>query len=206
MASKVAKVGGGGVTIDTSSLDRFARQLKSSTPQMRKRFRDRMKQGLEVVADDARGRAGEFSTSIPMAIRSRSSITTKGVNGYVEVPKGRSGAAGVAVLFEFGNSTKRHGYAGGGSTSFRHPVFNSSGQKSRGASKTGGAWAADRGASINTGSRNTQARKKHGSGWGWATQNTHPFMRPALAAKREVVIELIDQAIKDTVSDLSQNS
>jgi hypothetical protein len=201
-APKTAKVGGGGLSIDTSHLDAFAARLKAASPQVRSKFRNQLKDAIEMVGNDARARAS-WSTTIPTAIRTRTSVTNKGVNGYVEVPKGGTGAARVAVLFEFGNSTKRHGYASTGSVMFRHPVFNSKGQKSWGESKTGGQYAEKRQQANGVSNRHGTG-KRHGTGWGWANQPTKPFMRPALAAKRDKVIDRIDQVLVDTANDLGR--
>jgi hypothetical protein len=93
------------VTIDTSSFAKFARDLKRAEPRLAKSLRTNMKAAGEIVAEDARQRAG-FSSRIPQNIKV--GVAGSRIRVYVSAKK-----APEARPLEHGG---REG-------SFRHPVF-----------------------------------------------------------------------------------
>jgi hypothetical protein len=91
--------------VDTRALNRLARDLRKSAPEAAAAAKTRIRAMAEVVAEDARHRAG-FSTRIPTTIRVRSTGFT------VRIVAGGDAAPDAAPLENKG----REG-------DFRHPVF-----------------------------------------------------------------------------------
>ena len=189
---------GVGLLIDLTDFKQFGTALRHQKPELNRRLRQQLKAAAEIVATDARGRAAEFSTTIPSRIK----VGSNGLTAYVQVRSGGTGAARVATLFELGNSTKRHGYAYSGKETFRHPVFNSKGEPGRGDSTTGGQFAQKRTQAYGVSYRRSPG-KRHGTGWGWADQKTHPFLRPAFEAKRPQVIDAVKNALDETLNTIA---
>lgn len=97
-----------GIEIDTSAFNKFARDLKRAEPALAKSLRTNLKLAGELVAVDARARAG-FSSRIPGKIK----VGVAGKRIRVYVQKIPAPHAGEERAFE-------HGGRGG---KFRHPVF-----------------------------------------------------------------------------------
>lgn len=97
------------VVADTHEFTAFARTLKKVAPEIRAKMMMRLRMAGALVAEDARARASEFSTSIPPSIKVRISAASVVVEAGHGVP--------LAGLSELGNK--------GGSPAgfFRHPVF-----------------------------------------------------------------------------------
>lgn len=94
-----------GVSIDTSSFTKFARDLKEASPELRSALRIELKAAGELVAEEARALAG-FSSRIPGAIK----VSAAG------------NAIKVYVLAKKAPNAKPLEHGGKGGT-FRHPVF-----------------------------------------------------------------------------------
>lgn len=95
--------------VDTRDFSRFARALRRAAPESSRGLRRALRTAGELVAADARMRAGEWSESIPPTIRTR----VRGATVYVEA--GGKGAPFAAAM-EDGSKGNRHRFN-------RHPVF-----------------------------------------------------------------------------------
>ncbi len=100
--------------IDTSSFAAFSRDLKRADPKLQKELRTNLKAAGELVAVDARRRAGAFSSRIPGAIKVG-----------VAAGSSRIGKGGVKIKVYVDAKKAPHGrpYEGiTGNSTFRHPV------------------------------------------------------------------------------------
>jgi hypothetical protein len=104
-----------GFGIDTSALKGLSKDLRRLEDYTARNFRRGMREVGEVVAMEARSKAGEVSKKIAGTIKVRA------VGATVEV---RAGAKDVpeATLLELGNTGSRRSSVAGGGT-FKHPVF-----------------------------------------------------------------------------------
>ena len=94
-----------GISIDTSSFSKFARDLRAVAPELKLELLREMKSAGEIVAEDARSRA-DWSEKIPPAIKVKvSGDTIKVVADAKKAPNAKP---------------IEHGGKGG---TFRHPVF-----------------------------------------------------------------------------------
>ncbi len=134
------------IKIDTSSFTKFAKDLKDADKKLRRELSRNMKLAGELVAADARQRAG-FSSRIPQNIKVgvRANIIRIFVN--------QSGAPEAKPL-------EHHGKEG----TFRHPVF---------------------------GNKDV-----------WVSQPAHPFLAPALAAKKEESVLAAKKAVDDALAEV----
>ncbi len=94
------------VTVDTTSLEKFARNLKADAPKISRVLNTELKAAGELVAVEARLKAGWFSSRIPQTIR----VTASGAKVTV-----KAGGAKAPHAAPFENKGERG--------SFRHPVF-----------------------------------------------------------------------------------
>ena len=99
------------VHVDTADFSRFADALKRAAPEIRTRLRPRLQEAGELVAEEARSRAGEVSATVPSSIKVRVTGAAS-----VAIVAGGSGVP-MAGLLELGNAGRN-----GGAT-FRHPVY-----------------------------------------------------------------------------------
>lgn len=94
-----------GISIDTSSFSKFARDLRAVAPELKLELLREMKQAGEIVAEDARARS-DWSTRIPGSIKvSVSGDSIKVVANKKKAPNAKP--------------IENHGKDG----TFRHPVF-----------------------------------------------------------------------------------
>lgn len=99
-----------GYGIDTRDFRAFAKALRVASPEIAKELRVRLRGVGEIVAEEARTRASEHSTTIAATI----SVRTAGAT--VSVIAGGPDSL-IAALFELGNKGSRS------TDVFRHPVF-----------------------------------------------------------------------------------
>ncbi len=91
------------INANTDAISIFARKLKKAYPESARALRSSIRAAGKLVADDAKVRAADFSTSIPGSIRSSASSNTATIKaGNAKTP--------LAALYE---------RPGG----WRHPVF-----------------------------------------------------------------------------------
>jgi len=91
------------INADTDALKRFSRKLRKTYPEVSKALKAEVAAAGQLVRDDARARAGEFSKKIPPTIRSR-------VTGTMVTVTVGTAAQPLGALYE---RTKN----------FRHPVM-----------------------------------------------------------------------------------
>lgn len=106
-SERIASTGG----VDTHQLKEFVRDLRRTYPVAAKGLRENLRAAGEIVAVEARKKAGEHSKSIPPTIR------TSVYGSSVSVKAGNKSNA-LAALYEVGNKGD-----GGKSDTFRHPLF-----------------------------------------------------------------------------------
>lgn len=190
MANKTAKVGGAGLSIDMSSMSNWGKALRKQEPEFNRRLRRQLRAAGEVVRSEALRRAS-WSSTLPHTIQP---VRTSKFEVSISAVPGNHGAGRIPILFELGNSVRRHGYVNRGATTFRHPVFNSTGAASFPAGD--GSFYQQR---MNASAPSNSGRRRHGRGVGWADEKTRPFMAPSLAARRAEVIDIIDRATVETI-------
>lgn len=115
MARRVT-VAGGGFGIDTREFKNMVRALRQAQPEITRHLRSDLRAAGELVAEDARRRAGEHSTTIAATIKVRT------VNAAVAVEAG-GGDSPLAGLFELGNAGKGSSQTPSKGGTFRHPVY-----------------------------------------------------------------------------------
>jgi hypothetical protein len=101
-----------GMGVDATDFAGFAKALRKAAPDLAKLLRTNLRAVGSVAADEARGIAGEVSTSIPPTIKVRVSGATVAI-----VAGGKENA--IAGLFELGNKPNRRSPG----DTFGHPVF-----------------------------------------------------------------------------------
>lgn len=102
------------IRIDASSFASFSRDLKKASPELQKELRTGIRVAGEIVATDARRRAGDFSTRIPGAIKVG-----------VAAGSSRVGRSGVSIRVYVDKKKAPHGRpieGIGGNSTFRHPT------------------------------------------------------------------------------------
>lgn len=102
------------IDIDTSSFAKFSADLRRAAPELQKQLRKELKAAGELVAEDARRRAGSFSTRIPGAIKVG-----------VAAGSSRIGKGGVKIRIYVDANKAPHGRPIEGITGnsfFRHPT------------------------------------------------------------------------------------
>ena len=101
-----------GVSIDTSSFAKFARDLRAVAPELKLELLREMKQAGEIIAEDARGRANSFQRKGPGTSRIADSIKVSVSGDAIKVVANKKKAPEARVI--------EHGGQGG---KFRHPTF-----------------------------------------------------------------------------------
>ncbi len=136
------------IEIDTSSFNKFARDLKKAEPELAKSLRKNMKAAGEIVAVEARQRAG-FSSRIP---------------GNIKV-----GVAGARIRVYVKPLAKPH---------FKEDF-----------------------AQENKGKSGMIRHKTFGHADRWTSKNSpaHPFLKPALEARRALVVVAAKKAVDDAL-------